>query len=119
LNLHSKDVVRSPRNAKQVWNWETYLQETIAADEQDIREKRKRQLELRFTERINNATQAVEVGIYKTTYQLANGETQIFYGRFHVVLRQEEGKWKILVDTDSSEKGTVGEKEFLEASPLD
>ncbi|MFM7854367.1 MAG: hypothetical protein ACKO96_21210 [Flammeovirgaceae bacterium] len=118
LSLHSKDVVRSPRSAKQVWNWEAYLQQTIEGDEQDVREKRKRYLELRFTERINNATHAIEVGVYKTTYQFANGETQMVYGRFHVVLRKEKGNWKILVDTDSSEGGTIGEKEFLEAVPL-
>jgi ketosteroid isomerase-like protein len=61
----------------------------------------------------------VEVGIYKTSYLLPNGQTQSFFGRFHVVLRKETGIWKILVDMDSTEGGTVGEKDFLAANPME
>jgi hypothetical protein len=34
------------------------------------------------------------------------------------VLKKEKRLWKILVDTDSSENGTIGEKEFSAASPM-
>jgi hypothetical protein len=36
-----------------------------------------------------------------------------------VALRKEKGVWKILVDTDSSENNTVGEKDFLAAKPME
>ncbi len=114
MSVHSKDVVRSPRDAKKVWNWEDYNKQQGLGDKEDIKEKRKRTLELRFTERIVNKDIAVEVGVYKTSY----GENQNYYGRFHVVLKKENGIWKILVDTDSTEGGTIGEKEFLAAQPL-
>ena len=114
MSVHSKDVVRSPRDAKTVWNWEEYNAQQALGDKEDIKAKRKRTLELRFTERIVNKDVAVEVGIYKTSY----GENQNYYGRFHVVLKKENGIWKILVDTDSTEGGTIGEKEFLAAQPL-
>ncbi len=118
MTLHSKDVVRSPRDAKSVLNWDEYLREQAAGDQQDIKENRKRTLELRFTERINSKDRAVDVGVYKTTYLLQGGSKQDYFGRFHVVLRKEKGIWKILVDTDSSENGMIGEKEFLSAKPM-
>lgn len=119
MAVHSKDAVRSPRDAKVVWNWEEYKQQQSKGDQRDIVEKRKRSLDLRFTERIANKDLAIEVGVYKTTYFLPNGETQSYYGRFHVVLRKESDIWKILVDTDYSEGNTIGEKDFLAAQPLE
>jgi len=114
MAIHSKTVIRSPRDSKSVWNWDEYNKQQASDDKADIQAKRKRTLELRFTERIANKDIAVEVGVYKTSY----GENQNYYGRFHVVLKKENGIWKILVDTDSTEGGTIGEKEFLAAQPL-
>lgn len=119
MAVHSTDAVRSPRDGKVVWNWEEYKNQQARGDQQDQLANRKRTLELRFSERIASQDLAVEVGVYKTTYYPANGKTQSFFGRFHVVLRKESGIWKILVDTDSSEGGTIGEKEFLAAQPLE
>jgi ketosteroid isomerase-like protein len=118
MAVHSKDVIRSPRDSKSIWNWEEYSKEQAIGDQQDIKEKRKRTLELRFTERINSKNRAIDVGIYKTSYLLQDGSKQDFFGRFHVVLRKEKGFWKILMDTDSSEGNTIGEKEFLSAAPM-
>lgn len=119
MAVHSKDVIRSPREAKVVWGWDAYRTQQATGDKQDLATNRKRTLELRFTERISNNDLAVEVGIYKTSYLLPNGQTQSFFGRFHVVLRKETGIWKILVDMDSTEGGTVGEKDFLAANPME
>jgi ketosteroid isomerase-like protein len=118
MAVHSKDVVRSPRNSKIVWNWAEYKKSQNEGDLADIKANRKRTLTLRFTERLANNNLAIEVGIYKTSYLLPDGKIIDSYGRFHVVLRKENGVWKILVDTDSSEGGTIGEKEFLAAQPL-
>lgn len=119
MAVHSKDVVRSSRDAKEVLNWDQYFAQQQRGDERDRAAKRKRTLELRFTERIANAAQAVEVGIYKTSYANADGTTRSFFGRFHVVMRKEEDVWKILVDTDSSEQHTISEKDFLAAAPME
>jgi ketosteroid isomerase-like protein len=119
MDLHSKDVVRSPREGKNVWDWSGYYQQMERGDQREKAAGSKRQLELRFTERIANKGLAVEVGIYKTTSINSDGIARSFYGRFHVVLRKENGVWKILVDTDSSEGGSVSEKDFLAAAPLE
>ncbi|HOX81715.1 MAG TPA: nuclear transport factor 2 family protein [Chryseolinea sp.] len=119
LSVHSKDVVRSSRDSKEILNWDEYLKQQKAGDQQSMKSGSKRTLELRFTERIANNNQAIEVGIYKTTSINSKGEIRSFYGRFHVVLRKENNTWKILVDTDSSEGNTISENEYLSAHPLE
>ena len=86
--------------------------------DRDKASKRKRSIELRFSERMASENQALDVGIYKTTYFNVDGSTISFYGKFLVVLRKENGIWKILVDTDSSENGTIDEKSFLLAEEM-
>jgi ketosteroid isomerase-like protein len=119
LAVHSKDVVRSPRDSKVVWNWDQYYTQQEKGDKRERASNSNRTLELRFTERIANLSQAIEVGVYKTSYTGADGVSKSFYGRFHVVLRKEQGVWKILVDTDSSENNSISEKDYLAAAPMD
>jgi hypothetical protein len=119
MSLHSKDVVRSLRDAKQVLNWQQYRDQQKKGDDWSKQNGHRRVLELRFIERIASTTQAVETGIYKTTSINDRGESRSGYGKFMVVLRKEEGMWRILVDTDSSEGNSIGEKQFLEAKPLE
>lgn len=119
LSIHSKDVIRSPRDSKKVWNWDQYLQSQSDGDKRELVAKNKRTLSLRFTERLNNTTQALDVGIFQVVYQLPDGRQESYYGRFHVALRKENDRWKILVDTDSTESGKIGERDFLAASPME
>jgi ketosteroid isomerase-like protein len=119
MAVHSKEVIRSPRDANQALNWNQYREQMKLGDLQEKNSKSNRQLELRFTERIANENSAMEVGIYKGTSTDKEGNVRTFYGRFHVALRKENGTWKILVDTDSSEGRTIGEKDFLKALPME
>ena len=119
LAVHSKDVVRSSRDSKTLLNWSEYLKQQQEGNKRSKDNGITRTLDLRFTERIANASQAIDVGIYKTTVTNKDGKIQSFYGRFHVVLRKENGVWKILVDTDSSENQTIGEKDFSAATAME
>jgi ketosteroid isomerase-like protein len=76
-------------------------------------------LDLRFTERIANAATAIDIGIFKVTVNRKDGSTQSFYGRFHVVLRKENGVWKILVDMDSSEGRSIDEADYIAAKAME
>jgi ketosteroid isomerase-like protein len=118
MAVHSRDVIRSPRDAKVLLSWDEYFKQQQAGDKKQKENGGTRLIELRFTERIANTKQAIDVGIYKTTVSNKEGKTMSFYGRFHVVLRKEGSDWKILVDTDSSEGNTIDEKDFMAASPL-
>jgi hypothetical protein len=119
MAVHSKEVARAPRDAKTIWNWDEYYKNQEQGDLQGKSASSKRNLELRFTERIVNKDLAIDVGIYKTSSIRPDGTSRSFYGRFHVVLRKENGIWKILVDTDSSEGRTISEQDFLAASPIE
>jgi ketosteroid isomerase-like protein len=118
LAVHSQDLIRAARDGKEILNWAQYLEQQRKGDKRTRDEGSKRIIELRFTERIANTTQAIDVGVYKTTNIKKDGSTQSYFGRFHVAMRKENGTWKILVDTDSSEGGTISEKEFLAAKPM-
>ena len=118
LAVHSRDVVRAPRDSKTIFGWNEYLKQQQVGNERGKASGRKSSLELRFTERIAKDNLAIEVGVYKTTSTDKEGNSHLFFGRFHVVLRKEQGVWKILVDTDFSEGGTIGEKEFLAANAM-
>ena len=119
MAVHSKDVIRSPRDAKMVLTWNEYFEQQKRADDQGKKSGSKRQLGLRFTERIANDNQAIEVGIYKGTTTDKIGNVRTFYGRFYVALRKENGIWKILVDTDSSDGNTIDEEEYLQARSME
>lgn len=119
LALHSKDVVRSPRDSKAVWNWDEYYQQHEKFARQASASGAKGEIELRFTERLANNNLAVEVGIYKYTHINKDGTAGNYYGRFHVVLCRENGVWKIIADTDSSEGKTIDEEDFVAASPME
>ncbi len=119
MKVHSKDAVRSPRDTKTIWNWEEYREKQDQGNQQGVSQNMKQKLELHFTERIAKSDLAFDVGVYKTTVVFPNGKIESYYGRFHVVLRKENNIWKILVDTDSSEGGTIDEKSFLSAKSIE
>jgi ketosteroid isomerase-like protein len=119
MALHSNELIRSAREGKSVLNWDQYYSNGMKSKERDIAAKRKRKIELRFMERVSSDEQAIDVGFYKTSYILSDGSTQSYYGKFLAVLRKENDIWKILVDTDSSEGGTIDEKSFLSANAMD
>lgn len=112
--LHSKDLVRADRDQGRVMDLAEYSRFNEDSFQQAREYGWKRVLELRFTERLRRGDLAYEVGIYRTRITIGT-ETRTYLGRFHVVLRNEDGAWKILVDSDSSEGGTVGEKDFADA----
>ena len=123
ISVHSKDVVRAERNSKRVLNYEQYKNEMFASwpkwKARNATANVKYTFELRFLERINNETQAFEVGYFKNETIKAAGEKEIYYGKFQVALRKENGIWKILVDSDSNQEGVITEKDFLAAKPLE
>jgi len=118
MAVHSGDLVRAPRDSKTVLNYEQYKANNEKWNKQDKDAKVARNIELRFLERMATATQGYEVGIYKVTVTKPGENPQSYYGKFHVVLRKENGIWRILVDSDSSEGGTINEETFLQASAM-
>ena len=61
-----------------------------------------------------------EVGFYRVIYAEEGKEDHMSYGRFHVVLKKIDGKWKIAQDWDSSSFNgrPIGEGDFDETKKL-
>lgn len=94
--VHSKDVIRVIQDNNQVMGYDQYFQkipDSIKTKWGDW----KKNIELRFLQRIASKGKAFEVGYYKTTNTNAiTGEKRAGFGKFHVLLRKEMGVWKYL-----------------------
>lgn len=115
--LHSKDVTRIIQDDNQIFGYNEYFKKV--PDSLKLKWSAwKRNIELRFIQRIAADGKAFEVGYYKTSnVNSANGEKGIGYGKFHVLLRKEKGAWKILMDADA--KDDADESVFQAARSLE
>ncbi len=98
-DLHTDDVLR-------VSSWSGIK----VGDEYKERVKRsyqrptqqKRTIDFWLEHRIYSATMGYEVGYYRVISEEPGKDRHISYSQFHVVLRKENGVWKIAQDWDSS-----------------
>lgn len=117
MALHSKDVIRFGLQGKPAsMDWETYRAGQLRGDERDRQEKRKRTIDLRFEYRAAVDSFAYETGFYRTSYEQEGQPRQDYFGKFNVILKKEQGQWKILLDSDH---GGVSEADFWKAQPLE
>lgn len=116
MDVHSVEMTRVIQDGNGIYGYEQYYRENELGNERTKQAKRKRTIELRFIQRIAANDKAFEVGYYKTTNIQPDGTSRSGYGKFHVLLRKENGTWKILMDADASEK--TNEAIFLSAKPL-
>jgi hypothetical protein len=101
MSVMSEDVVQVSYSRQSIRNKEQFTNQAVSTYKRIVDRKLVRSMEFRFLNRIANETGAFEDGFYK--YELVNEkqEKQVFYGYFQVVLRKENGVWKVLVDYDS------------------
>jgi ketosteroid isomerase-like protein len=115
--VHSKEVIRVTQDENQIIGYSEYFKkvpDSVKAKWKDW----KRNIELRFLQRIASVDKAFEVGYYKSTNtNTSSGEKRTSYGKFHVLLRKENGAWKILMDADANEK--TDEALFITAKPME
>lgn len=121
MAVHSKELTRVTQDDGKAISYETYYNNTKKWDDQfkntPTPNRHTRKIELRFIQRIAGEGRALEVGYYKTTTTVPGGSERSSYGKFHVLLRQENGVWKILMDADANEK--TDEAIFMSAKPLE
>lgn len=119
LALHSKEFVRANGNSKSSHDLAGYGASVERSFAWTAEDGGRTSIEFRFFERFATATTASERGIFKYTYQPKTGSPNVGYGQFHVVLRKENGVWKILTDYDSNEGGKIGAAEYQAAMAVD
>lgn len=119
IALHSKAFVRPMGDAKRIDTYDQWAAGTRAMFKALADRGGKLRIRFRFLERFANAESASERGIYETTSVNAKGESRKGYGKFHVISRKEDGRWRILVDYDSSEGRSIDEAAFNAAHAPD
>ena len=115
-SVHSKDVIRVMQDDNMIWGYAQYFPEQKAGAANSW-QNHKKSIELRFIQRIAGNDKAFDVGYYNTRSTSPDGKQRSIYGKFHVVLRKENGVWKILVDADSGKGAT--EEEFKKAAAME
>lgn len=116
--IHSKDVVRISGGSR-IIDYETYINNYKRQFEANRTNNSTRNISLRFFERLNNDATASERGIYKLTVNKGKTDEQHYYGQFHVIMKKENGTWKITMDYDSDENNTIDEQAYLKAHAID
>jgi ketosteroid isomerase-like protein len=115
--VHSKEVIRVSQDDNQVIGYEEYFK-PVPDSVKAKWGQWKRDIQLRFIQRIASGDKAFEVGYYKSTStNTSTGQSRTGYGKFHVLLRKENGIWKILMDADAHEK--TDEAIFLSGKPME
>jgi len=119
MSVYSKDVVRVPRDQKQILNFADYKKSINREYHFNKSYNIKANLEIRFTERIHTANTAYESGLYKISLIENTGKKETIYSKFTVIMKKEGTAWKIVMDADSAEGNTLSEKDFQAAKPLE
>ena len=116
--IHSKELVRIA-GGETISDYDSYISSyktrfKVAREQNAINN-----ISLRFFERINNDSTASERGIYRLKILNKQGTEQTYFGQFHVIFKKVNGVWKIVMDYDSNEGGTIGVNDYNKAQAID
>lgn len=115
IALHSQDFVRVSKSGEHATDLHGYAKSVLRSFNRNAISGGRTTIEFRFVERFASDMSASERGIYKYTFFPPSGSPTSGYGKFHVVSRKENGVWKIFMDYDSDEGGTIDAVDFESA----
>lgn len=71
--------------------------------------------------RATNANTSYEVGFFRLGSTNRAGVTEHYYGQFHILLRKQRGRWKIVQDWDTNTIAgrAIGAEDFARGSPME
>jgi ketosteroid isomerase-like protein len=119
LALHAPELIRAGGPDKQVHDFDEYAAQTEEWFTGLTERGESVGIEFRFLERIASVDLASERGVYRITAVRPSGEQRVFYGRFHTFVRKIDGTWRIAVDYDSDEGGTITDETFTAGAEID
>lgn len=118
LGIPSPELVRVSVDTNEIYGLDRYRSELVPGFSRAREPGIKRRSEVRFLTRAHSGELARDTGIFRSEVVLASGEVRVQYTAFEMILRREHGRWKILVDQDTSRGGAITEQEFLKGTPL-
>jgi ketosteroid isomerase-like protein len=120
FTVHSPEIIRAELRASKISGFAAYREDMRTYWSQPRpADAPPDTFELRFTKRVSNGKAAYETGYYKSEFTRPTGQRGVYYGAFHVVLRKENDRWKILVDADGFDGPRPTEETFKAAQSLE
>jgi len=119
IALHTPDVIRAGGPEKVVRGFREFVAVTEPWFAGMAERGSSVDIDFRFTERLAADGLASERGVYRLTGRRADGDQRVFHGRFHTFARKVDGRWRIAVDYDSDEGGTVMADTFESGAEID
>lgn len=115
--IHTDDVLRVSPDRNMIHIGQEYKDRNLETFNRWTERKIRQKIEFSFLSRTQKRDWAYETGIFKLTrYQ--RGQSQTYYGKFHVTLKKIDSTWKIYIDSDTNENGTIDEQDFLQGEQL-
>lgn len=109
--IHTDDVIRTVVDGNRMYLGKEYKDKNLEVFNNWNAKRVDQKIEFSFISRVQKEGYAYEIGIYKLTR--TNGTlSNSYYGKFNVILRKENGIWRIMSDSDTNEKGTIDESHF-------
>lgn len=98
VSIHTEDILRvTPWGISQGLEWRNKMLSKFAEKSRKVCV-----IDFVFEHRIHEEDIAYEVGYYQLYYIPKTKDSEMHYGRFHVVLKKQGGQWKIAQDWDSN-----------------
>lgn len=116
-DLHTDDVLRI-NTWSGIREGDEYKKRVKNSNQRNT--QRKKTIDFWLEHRIYSETTGYEVGYYRVVNEEPGKEPTTSYARFHIVLRKEDGVWKIAQDWDTSTINgeEVTAEDFAKGTPL-
>jgi ketosteroid isomerase-like protein len=118
MSVYSKSVIRVPVDQKMIFDFTEYKKNINRENQFNKNYNIKAVLDIRFTSRIHTKDVAYESGVLKINLTDNNGKPATIYSKFQVLLKKENGVWKIQFDSDSTESNSVSERDFSKGEAM-
>ncbi len=115
--IHTNEVLRVMADNNRMLIGQEYKDTNLEMFNRWNAGKIKQKIEFSFLSRTQKENWAYEIGIFKLT-RFNGKEENSFYGKFNVTLKKVNGVWKIHIDSDTSEGGTISEVDFEKGTKL-
>ncbi|WP_438424422.1 hypothetical protein [Aquimarina macrocephali] len=109
-SIHSKEMIRISGNGGKIEKAIVYLKGY--QKRWSVASRKPAPIDFRLFERIYSNSLVSDRGIYRVAYIDDNNQTKHSYGQFHVVLKMEDGDWKIWIDYDSNENKSINKDSY-------
>ncbi len=118
MHIHTRDLLRIIRDNNVILKADVYAKNVEKNNRSSKETGRQVSISFSFLERMAIEDSAFEVGYYKVVSRDKEGKKRNFYGKFHVILKKIDGRWKIAVDSDTSMDGAITEEDFQKGKLL-